>query len=217
MKVLALNGSPRKNGNTTAVLETLGEIFREAGMEYEILHLGAKNIRGCVACDGCLFTESHRCVMADEEFNGWLDKMEACDGLILACPTYFYNIPGTFKCFLDRAFCGHGHPTRNKVAMALTVLRRAGGSQAYAQLLHYIATCDMIQVPSRNGNIVHAALKGEAGYDTEGMEAVCGAARSMVWLLNSLQGKFDARPAGEPWNVTNFVRDDLKKSGEFVR
>ena len=213
MRVLAINGSPRKDGNTNSILEMMGNEIVKSGVDFEVLHVGAKQIRGCVACDACIFSSDHRCVMADEEFSEWLDKIEQADGLILASPVYFANIPGTFKCFLDRVFCGHGYIASGKVAACVVVLRRTGGSAAYSELLNYVATGDMILAPSRHFNVVHGALKGESPFDDEGVETVLGAARNVAWLLKCMEKAQIPKPdTPETWNVTNFIREDLKKT-----
>ena len=212
MKVLAINGSPRKNGNTNAVLQRMGEEIRAAGLDFEILHVGSKNIRGCVACDACIFSDDHKCIMADEEFKGWVGKIEECDGLILACPTYFAKIPGTFKSFLDRVFCGHGYPARNKVGAAVVVLRRAGGTAAYSELMQYLVTGDMIIAPTQNWNIVHGAMKEESRLDREGLSGAIDTAKAMAWLIKAVAPALPQRPESSVWSetVTNFIRDDLK-------
>ena len=127
MKVVAFNGSPRKGGNCEQALNFMGEVFNNNGIDFEIVQVGNKMIRGCLACYHCLQTGSSYCVQKDD-VNEWIDKMLEADGIILASPVYYGGISGTMKCFLDRAFLAAGHKLHHKVGASIVT---AGPSGAY--------------------------------------------------------------------------------------
>jgi len=103
MKVVAFNGSPKKEGNTYHGIKMVAEELEKEGIEVEIIHVGNKNIRGCLACNGCAKNQDEKCVIKDE-VNEWIQKMKEADGIILGSPVHYASVGGTMKSFLDRAF-----------------------------------------------------------------------------------------------------------------
>jgi len=136
MKVVAFNGSPRKEGNTYHAIKIVAEELQKEGIEVEIVQVGDKAIRGCLACGTCAKNRNERCVI-DDEVNEWIQKMKETNGIILASPVHYASISATMKAFLDRAFyvAGvNGSLFRHKVGAALVAVRRSGGITAFNQL-----------------------------------------------------------------------------------
>ena len=140
MKVLLLNGSPHANGNTAAALAEMSRIFAENGIETETVHVGAKDIRGCIACGRC--AELGRCVF-DDLVNETAPKFEAADGLVAASPVYYASANGTLTAFLDRLFYSTHFDKSMKVGAAVVAARRGGCSAAFDQLNKYFTICGM--------------------------------------------------------------------------
>jgi multimeric flavodoxin WrbA len=140
MKVIAINGSPRKEGNTYTALNIVASELNKSGIDLEILHIGHKMIHGCIACGSCAKNKDEKCSIQNDEMNSWIQQVKAADGLILAAPVYFAGIPGTMKSFLDRLFyvsATNGNLFRHKVGAALVALRRTGASSTLDSLYHY--------------------------------------------------------------------------------
>jgi multimeric flavodoxin WrbA len=211
MKVIAINGSPRKDGNCGRSLARLGEGLVKEGIGFEVLHVGAEAIRGCTACGSCGKRRDGTCVFADDAVNGGIQKMRAADGIVLASPVYYSGVAGTMKSFLDRACYvagASGGFFRHKVGAALVSVRRSGGSAALDCLNHYLSYSEMIVATSNYWNIVHGAKPGEAEQDAEGLQIVDVLATNLAWILKMREATRDSLP--EPPRsdkvYTNFVR-----------
>ncbi|MDR3588337.1 MAG: flavodoxin family protein [Negativicutes bacterium] len=210
MKVLAVNGSPRADGNTHYALKTVGEEIVKAGIEFEIIHVGNKNIRGCMECMACKKNQNERCVINDE-VNDWVQMLKKADGILLGSPVHFAGITGTMKSFLDRAFyVASGNPfmLRNKVGAAVVALRRSGGMSAFNILNHYLLYSEMIIPTSNYWNIIHGREVGESAQDEEGQQIMRVLGKNMAWLLQVLdagKAKVDPVPA-EAKIRTSFIR-----------
>ena len=174
MKVVAINGSPRKGGNCAQMLDVLGRVLENEGIEFEVCQPGAK-VHPCMACYHCLDNGTPRCVQDDDGVNEIIEKCIEADGIVLASPVYHGGIAGGMKCVLDRlilaAGCGE-NKLHHKVGAALCTLRRSGGMETYQQLLGTINTMEMVLVTSDYWNAVHGAEKGEVMQDTEGVEVI---------------------------------------------
>ena len=174
MKVVAINGSPRKGGNCAQMLDVLGKVLESEGIEFEVCQPGAK-VHPCMACYHCLDNGTLRCVQDDDGVNAIIEKCIEADGIVLASPVYHGGIAGGMKCVLDRlilaAGCGE-NKLHHKVGAALCTLRRSGGMETYQQLLGTINTMEMVLVTSDYWNAVHGAEKGEVMQDTEGVEVI---------------------------------------------
>ena len=210
MKVVAINGSPRKGGNTAQCLEVMAKEFAGEGIDFEVLQPGPK-VHPCMACYHCLNTGSLHCVQNDDMVNEIIDKCIAADGIILASPVYHGGIAGGMKCVLDRlmlaAGCGDNQ-LHHKVGAALCTLRRSGGMETYQQLLGTMDAMEMLIVTSDYWGAVHGADPGEVQQDTEGMEVVAKLARNVAWavkVIDAAKGKIDA-PVMKKRTFTNFVR-----------
>ena len=128
MKVIAFNGSPNKEGNTYHAIKIVADELKKEGIETEIIHVGNKTIKGCMACNYCSEHKNEKCVI-DDEVNEWIQKMKEADGIILGSPVHFSAIGGTMKSFLDRAFFvarRNGAMLRHKIGASVVALRRSG-------------------------------------------------------------------------------------------
>jgi multimeric flavodoxin WrbA len=211
MKVVAINGSPHKEGNTYHALKMVGSKLEENGIDMEIIHIGDKSIRGCIACGKCGKNQDEKCSITTDPLNEWIQKMKYADGIILASPVYYSGIPGTMKCFLDRAFYvsgSNGGLFRHKTGAALVAVRRTGGSSALDSLNHYLTYSEMIIATSNYWNIIHGRLPGEVEEDHEGRQIMEVVGSNLSWLLKMRQQTTDTLQ--EPDQVkkisTSFIR-----------
>lgn len=207
MKVLMINGSARAEGNTYISLREVANRLAEHGVESEIVQIGTKPMRGCIACLQCRTKELQRCVFDDDLCNRVADKMEQCDALIVASPTYYGQPNGTLLSLLQRLFYSAGAVLKNKPATAITVCRRGGASAALQSLNMPFQIMNMPMVTSQYWNIVYGRSEGEAALDTEGMQTMRGIADNMAWLLKKIHsGESLDYPEREQWNPMNFIR-----------
>lgn len=205
MNVLMINGSPRKEGNTYTALCEMESIFKEEGIETEILHAGNKAIRGCVACMSC--KKTGRCVF-DDLVNEAAPKFQACDGLVVASPVYYASANGTLISFLDRLFYSTPFDKTMKVGASVAVARRGGLSATYDELNKYFGISGMPIAAGQYWNSIHGAAPGEAARDPEGLQGLRTLARNMTFLMKSIAlGKEQmGLPKKEPFERTNFIR-----------
>ena len=188
MKIVAINGSPRKNGNTAQVLEVVRREVEAAGVEFQVFQPGAK-VHPCMACYHCLNTGSLRCVQTDDMVNDIIAACIEADGILLAAPVYHGGISGNMKCVLDRLMLAAGcgvNQLHHKVGGALCTLRRSGGMETYQQLLGTMDAMEMVIVTSDYWGAVHGADPGEALKDEEGMEVAARLGRDMAWMVKVL-------------------------------
>lgn len=180
MKVIAINGSPRKDGNTYSALRTACLMLNEQGIETEIVNVGPMSITGCKACGGC--AGKGKCVINDG-FNEIADKVAEADGIIVGSPVYYAGINGTLKCFLDRFFYVHSAEMRFKPAAAITALRRSGVTHTFQTIYNFFTFAEMLITPTNYWPGVHGTAKGEADQDAEGMQIARSIGRNMAYLL----------------------------------
>ncbi len=211
MKVVAFNGSPRKEGNTYQAIKIVTGELEKAGIETEIIHVGHKAIRGCIACGKCIENRDEKCSFTGDDVNEWIQKIKSADGVIFGSPVYYAGVNGTMKAFLDRAFYvanANGGLFRHKVGAAVVALRRSGGVSTFDQLNHYLAFSEML-IPSANyWNVIHGTLPGEALQDEEGLQIMRVLGKNMAWLLKLVEkgrGVVE-EPAMEPKTKMNFIR-----------
>jgi multimeric flavodoxin WrbA len=211
MKVIAINGSPKKDGNTFHALSMIGEELAANGIEFEILHIGHKMIHGCTACGKCGVNKDEKCSMVSDDLNKYLPVVKAADGLIIASPVYYSGVAGTMKSFLDRLFYvsgANGNLFRHKVAAAVVTVRRSGGSSTLDTLNHYLAYSEMIIATSNYWNIIHGRTPGEVAQDGEGVQIMHVLGKNMAWILKMKEAtaKTIEAPAKEKKVITNFIR-----------
>lgn len=208
MKVIAINGSPRKNGNTNQALKIMADELEQQGIEVEIIQMGHLNIHGCIHCGYCWTSEGNHCVFKDDIVNETAKKMREADGFILGSPTYYAGIAGTMKAFLDRVFFTSSDYFKYKVATSISVVRRAGGVDVVHQLNNYLNLAQTVMPPSQYWTVAYGMDKGEIIQDEEGIQTIRKNARSMAWLLKIIDaGKENIPvPAEEDHVMTNFIR-----------
>ena len=205
MKVLILNGSPKANGNTAAALAEMIAVFRQEGIETELVQVGSREIRGCTGCGSCFRTG--KCVF-DDLVNELAVKLEECNGLVIGSPVYYASANGTLIALLDRLFYSTRFPKTMKVGAGVTVARRGGCSATFDQLNKYFTISGMPVASSQYWNSVHGAKPGQAEEDAEGMQTMRTLARNMSFLMKSIAlGKEKyGLPEREKPQYTNFIR-----------
>lgn len=183
MKVLLINGSPKANGNTAIALQEMIKVFEQEGMETEILHIGNKDIRGCISCGTCFGTG--KCVFNDV-VNEYASKLEECDGVVIGSPVYYASANATLIAFLDRLFYSSHFDKTMKVGASVVIARRGGCSATYDQLNKYFTISGMPVASSQYWNSVHGNAPGEAVQDEEGLQTMRSLARNMTFLMKSI-------------------------------
>lgn len=183
MKVLILNGSPRVGGNTTVAVEEMERIFREEGVEVETVQVGARDIRGCIACGRC--AETGRCVF-DDIVNELAPKLEAADGLVVASPVYYASANATLVACLTRLFYSSHFDKSMKVGASVVCARRGGCSATFDELNKFFTIAGMPVASSQYWNSIHGRAPGEAEQDEEGRQTMRTLARNMTFLMRSI-------------------------------
>ena len=210
MKVVAFNGSPNQKGNTYHAIKLVTAELEKEGIETEIIHVGNKSIRGCLACGQCAKNKNETCIIPDE-VNEWIQKMKEADGILLGSPVHYSAIAGTMKSFLDRAFYVIGVNNdllRHKVGASVVAVRRSGGLPTFNQLNNYINYSEMLIPTSNYWNVIHGTKPGEALQDEEGVQIMRVLGKNMAWLLKLVQnGKETIKaPEREAKTFMNFIR-----------
>ncbi|MFA6111144.1 MAG: flavodoxin family protein [Candidatus Latescibacterota bacterium] len=212
MKVVAINGSPRAEGNTRLALDLVGAQLAAAGIESELVQVGHLPLHGCIGCGRCAQNQDQRCALPDDGVNAIVARMKEADGIVLGSPVYFAGIAGTMKCFLDRAFYvagANGGLFRHKAGAAVVALRRSGAVTTFDQLNHYLHYAEMLVPSSNYWSAVHGAKPGEAVGDGEGVQVMEVLGRNLAWLLGLVKMGRQASilpPPAEPKVRTNFIR-----------
>lgn len=205
MKVLLLNGSPRKNGNTTIALEEMVKVFKEEGIETETVWVGNKDIRGCIACGSC--ASKGKCVF-DDLVNETAPKFEECDGLVVGSPVYYASANATLVAFLTRLFYSTRFDKTMKVGASVVCARRGGLSSTFDELNKFFTISGMPVASSQYWNSVHGREMGQAVEDLEGLQTMRILARNMTFLMKSIALGKEAYglPKTEDRVWTHFVR-----------
>ena len=205
MKVLMLNGSPHAEGNTYMALQEMEKIFVKEGIETEILHIGNKDIRGCIGCGSC--AKTGKCVF-DDLVNETAGKFEACDGLVVGSPVYYASANATLVAFLTRLFYSTHFDKTMKVGAAVAAARRGGLTATYDELNKFFGIAGMPIASGQYWNGIHGAAPGEAAQDAEGLQMMRTLAANMTFLMKSIalgKEKYGV-PQREPFARTNFIR-----------
>lgn len=205
MKVLIINGSPRKGGNTAIAVAEIAKILKQEQIEVIDYQIGVKDIRGCTACNYCRL--NGQCVFNDE-VRELASIFEQVDGVVIASPVYFASANGSLISLLDRLFYSTSFDKSMKVGASVAVARRGGCSATFDQLNKYFTICGMPVVSSQYWNSVHGHTPGQAEQDLEGLQTMRTLARNMAFLIKSIAlGKFQfGIPAKEEKIHTNFIK-----------
>jgi multimeric flavodoxin WrbA len=209
MKVVAFNGSPKKEGNTYLAIRMVADELEKEGIEVEIVHVGNKVIRGCLACNACARNKNEKCIIDNDEVNEWIQKMKAADGIILGSPVHYSGIAGTMKSFLDRAFYVAGSGIlRHKVGASVVADRRSGGVPTFNQLNNFINYAEMLMPSTNYWNVIHGTAPGEVAGDEEGRQIMRVLGKNMAWLMKLVEnGKVTVKePESENKIFTSFIR-----------
>ena len=205
MKVLLINGSPNAKGCTFTALSEVERELRAAGLETELIHVGNKDIRGCIACRKCKTTG--KCVF-DDLVNETAPKFAACDGIVIGSPVYFASANGTLVSFLDRLFYSVTADKTMKVGAAVVSARRGGNTATFDELNKYFTISGMPVASSQYWNMVHGYTPEDVQKDVEGLQTMRTLGRNMAFLIKSIAlGKEHlGLPEKEPITFTPFIR-----------
>jgi multimeric flavodoxin WrbA len=196
VKVVAFNGSARRDGNTAVLIRRVLKVLEGKGIETELIQLAGEQIRGCDACRTCYKTKNQRCVIQDDKVNEYVQKMRDADGIILGSPTYFSMMTPEMKALIDRTGYvarANGHLFKRKVGAAVVAVRRAGGIPTFDAINHYFLINQMIVPGSSYWNIGIGNKKGDVEGDEEGLETMDCLGRNMAWLLKKLRTRKRSR------------------------
>ncbi|MCE5229819.1 flavodoxin family protein [bacterium] len=189
MKVVAINGSPRKGGNTEIMLRKVLEPIGQAAIETELIQIGGENIHGCRACLQCRKNQNRRCAYDDDILNGLLERLFEADGIVLGSPTYYADMTPEMKAFIDRVGYvagANGRLLKRKVGAAVTVSRRGGATHAFDSMNHLFQISGMIMPGSTYWNFGLAKEKGEVLKDEEAMANMQDLGETIAWLIKKL-------------------------------
>jgi multimeric flavodoxin WrbA len=190
MKVVAFNGSPRKEGNTYQSIQVVLEELQREGIETEIIQIGGKNIHGCKACYQCFEKKDKECAFKDDELNNYIKKMLEADGIIIGSPVYFSNVTSEVKAFIDRAGLvarANDNFLNKKVGAAVIAVRRAGATFAFSAINFFFLIQQMIVPGSIYWNLAIGRDPGEVQNDEEGMMTFKTLGQNMAWLLKKIK------------------------------
>ena len=183
-KILIINGSPRANGCTSAALGEMVKVFNGEGIETEIVHVGNKAIRGCIACNTC--AKNKKCVF-DDLVNETAPKFEEADGLVIGSPVYYGSPNGTVLSFLDRLFYSTPFSKHMKVGAAVVSCRRGGNTASFDVLNKYFTISSMPVASSSYWNQVHGFTAQDVEKDLEGLQTMRNLARNMAFMIKSIK------------------------------
>jgi multimeric flavodoxin WrbA len=189
MKVVAFNGSARKDGNTAILIRRVLDELEREGIETETVHLAGHDVHGCTGCRKCAAKKNQRCSRDDDAINACIEKMLAADGILLGSPTYFSDVTTEMKALIDR--CGfvakqNGDMLRRKVGAAVVAVRRAGSTHAFDTMNHFFTINQMIVPGSSYWNVGIGLEKGDVEKDAEGLRTMKVLGENMAWLLKKL-------------------------------
>lgn len=207
MKVLLVNGSPHAKGCTFTALSEVAGALEKAGIETQLMQIGGKAIRGCIACGKC--AETGHCIFTDDPVNKGIDLLRAADGLVVGAPVYYAGPNATLCAFLDRVFFMKAAPYAYKPACAVVSCRRGGATASFDRLNKYFTIARMPVVSSQYWNEIHGNTAEEARQDLEGLQTMRTLGANMAWMLKCFAAgreKGILPPEREPGIYTNFIR-----------
>lgn len=202
MKVVLINGSPHRKGNTFIALSEVAGALEKEGVQTEIIQLGIKAVQGCIACNKC--AELGHCVFQDTLYNQVREALQEADGIVVGSPVYYAGPNGALCALLDRVFYSCSELLAYKAGASVAVCRRGGASATFDRLNKYFTILNMPVVSSQYWNSVHGMRPGEATEDAEGLQTMRMLGRNMTWLLKGV--KREERPEPELRVMTNFIR-----------
>ena len=207
MKVVLINGSPRKNGNTMRALQEVAATLEKEGLGSEILWIGNKPVRGCAACYQCKTKDLGKCVFADDVANSIIEKLKDADGIVIGSPTYYGQPTGALLAVWQRVcFAGTAY-VKAKPAASVAICRRGGSTAAFQTMNMPFEMLNCPLIGSQYWNVAFGRDEGESGKDEEGMQTMRTLGRNMAWVIKNLKREGAVpRSEDEPWNPMNFIR-----------
>ena len=205
MKVLMINGSPHQKGNTAIALGEIAKQLEKKGIESEIVWIGNKPVRGCIACGQCIAKGNGRCVFDDDICNSLSEKFAEANALIVGSPVYYGQPNGILMSVIQRAFFSNVANIAGKPAAAVAVCRRGGSTASFETLNMPFQMMNMPVVSSQYWNIVYGRDPGQASLDSEGLQTMRTLANNLAWLMKATDGK-PAPGCDEPWAPMHFIR-----------
>lgn len=191
-KVVAFNGSPRRNGNTVQALQKVLDPMKKAGIETELVQLGGTPLRGCIACYKCAEKKDGRCHgIPNDPMNDHIGKIREAQGILIGSPTYFSNVTSEVKALIDRAGLVskvNGDLYRRKVGAAVVAVRRAGAAHVFSSINYFFLINQMIVPGSSYWNLAIGLEPGDIAKDEEGIGTLGTLGENMAWLLQRLYG-----------------------------
>jgi multimeric flavodoxin WrbA len=190
MKVIAFNGSARKDGNTSILLNLVMDELKAEGIETEIYPLAGKPIQGCIACYKCIENKNKRCAVEKDIINECIQKMNEADGILLGSPTYFADVSASMKALIERSGMvgkANNNMYSRKVGAAVVAVRRAGAIHVFNSLNYFFTISEMIIPGSSYWNIGIGRQPGEVNNDAEGVQTMKGLGKNMAWLMRKLK------------------------------
>jgi multimeric flavodoxin WrbA len=189
MKVVAFNGSARKDGNTSILLNAVLDEIKSEGIEGELIQLAGKSLQGCIACYKCFENKNQRCAVEKDEMNSFMEKMVEADGILLGSPTYFSDVSANIKAVIER--CGmvsraNGDMFKRKVGAGVVAVRRAGATHVFSSLNYFFLIAQMIIPGSTYWNLGIGREPGEVRSDNEGMQTMVNLGKNMAWLMKKI-------------------------------
>lgn len=207
-KVLLFNGSPIKEGNTWIALSEVAKTLEKEGIQTEILQLGNKPVRGCIACQTCKTKGNGVCVFDDDMCNELCRKAGEADGFVFGSPVYWGQPNGALLAIIQRALYANSQNFAYKPFANVAVCRRGGATATFSAMNMAFQMVNMPQVTSQYWNIVYGRAPGEAALDIEGLQTMRTLAQNMTWMLKSFNSQnAPAHPEREPWEPMNFIRE----------
>ena len=207
MKVLLVNGSPRPEGNTHIALTEIARTLEAEGIDTEIVHIGVKAVRGCIACGRCKELATGSCVFDDDVTNRISAKFAEADGFVFGSPVYYGQPNGALLSVMQRAFYSNGPAVQGKPAASVVICRRGGATAAFQTLNMPMQMMNMPIASSQYWNLAYGREPGQAALDDEGMQTMRTLARNLAWMLRGLRSDGAPQcPEREAWTPTHFIR-----------
>jgi multimeric flavodoxin WrbA len=197
MKIVAINGSPRRNGNTRLLLEAVLAPLAKAGWDTELVQAGGKDLHGCRACRRCFEKQDRRCSYDDDEFNGMYEKLLAADAIVIGSPTYFADLTPEAKALIDRAgyvAMANGGLLAGKIGAAVVAVRRGGAIHAFDSINHLFLISQMVVPGSTYWNVGIGREAGAVAGDAEAIANMSHLGRAIGWLGKAIQASGEVYP-----------------------
>jgi len=189
MKVMAINGSSRKDGNTAVLLQTVLKELAAEGIGTELIQLAGTSLKGCQACNQCRENRNRRCVIPSDNFNDYFSAMAGAEGILLGSPVYFTDVTASMKALIERSgrvAGANGGLLRRKVGAAVVAVRRAGAVHTFDTLNHLFLYSEMIVPGSVYWNLGMGGDPGQVESDREGIETMQSLGKNMAWLMRKV-------------------------------